>query len=154
MTTSFDQTIALLNDLITLGRDARQGFETAARETADPELARLFHDYAAQREEFVVALENRVRTLRAEPAKGGDLTGALHRGWMNLQSALAAGESHAVLAECERGEDVAVKAYAAALAERDLDAETRRLVQSQYESVQAAHDRIRQLRESASYAHR
>jgi uncharacterized protein (TIGR02284 family) len=154
MTTSFDKTIALLNDLIAIGQDARQGFDTAAGATTDPELARVFRDYAVQRADFVTALKERVRTLRATPDQRGDLAGALHRGWMNLQSALATAESHAVLAECERGEDIAVKAYAAALGDRDLDAETRRLVQGQYESVQAAHDRIHQLRDSATYAHR
>ncbi|MEO5959173.1 MAG: PA2169 family four-helix-bundle protein, partial [Opitutaceae bacterium] len=70
------------------------------------------------------------------------------------QAALAAEQVHAILIECERGEDVAVKTYVAALAEPDMDVETRRLIQTQYESVQAAHDRIRQLRDSANYAHR
>jgi hypothetical protein len=47
-----------------------------------------------------------------------------------------------------------VMAYREALAERALDAQTRQLVQEQYELVQASHDRVRQLRDSATYAHR
>ena len=58
-----------------------------------------------------------------------------------------------MLAECERGEDMAVNAYRRALEEQDLDEQTRGIVQRQYEFVQAAHDRIRQLRDSAKYAH-
>jgi hypothetical protein len=49
---------------------------------------------------------------------------------------------------------MAVMSYRTALAERDVDQQTRELIQRQYEFVQAAHDRVRQLRDSATYAHR
>jgi uncharacterized protein (TIGR02284 family) len=49
---------------------------------------------------------------------------------------------------------MAVMAYRQALEERDVDKQTREVIQRQYEFVQAAHDRIRQLRDSATYAHR
>jgi uncharacterized protein (TIGR02284 family) len=71
-----------------------------------------------------------------------------------LKAILETNEAHAILAECERGEDISVMAYGEALAERDIDKQTRELVQRQYEQVQAAHDRIRQLRDSATYANR
>lgn len=149
-----DNAIRILNELLTVCRDSEQGFQLAAMDVTEPDLARLFAEYSAQRAKFVVELQQRVRTLRGEPLNGGNVVAALHRRWMDLKSALAANEVHAVLAECERGEDMALKLYKAALAERDLDEETQRLIQTQYESVQAAHDRIRQLRDSATYAHR
>ena len=49
---------------------------------------------------------------------------------------------------------MAVMSYRDALAERDIDEQTRDIIQRQYEFVQAAHDRIRQLRDSATYADR
>ncbi len=120
----------------------------------EPELAKLFAEYSALRAKFVGELEDRVKVLREEPVKGGTPGGTVHRAWIDLQAALAANEVHAILNACEQGEDLAVKAYGAALAEPDLDDDTRRLIQSQYESVQAAHSRVRQLRDSSTYAYR
>ena len=149
-----DNALRLLNLLIPTCRDSEQGFQLAAMDVQEPELARIFAEYSAQRAKFVGELEDRVRVLRGEPASGGNPLAALHRNWMELKAALAANEVHAILQEVERGEDMAVKAYRTALAERDIDDDTHRLIQAQYELVQAAHDRIRQLRDSATYAHR
>ena len=55
----------------------------------------------------------------------------------------------AVLAECERGEDVAKKAYEEALA-KDLPADIRSTVERQYQGVRQHHDRVRQLRSAVS----
>ena len=66
---------------------------------------------------------------------------------------MSSDEPHAVLAECERGEDAAVANYRAALNETELDSESRALVQRQASGVQEAHDRIKQLRDSVAYAH-
>jgi uncharacterized protein (TIGR02284 family) len=149
-----DNAVRILNELIPICRDSEQGFQLAAMDVPDPELARIFAEYSAQRAKFVGELEDRVRVLRAEPAKGGNPAAALHRAWLDLKAALAASEVHAILAEVERGEDIAVKTYRNALEARDIDDDTGRLIQSQYELVQAAHDRVRQLRDSAPYAHR
>lgn len=149
-----DNALRVLNELIPVCRDSEQGFQLAAMDVNDPDLARIFAEYSAQRAKFVGELEQRVRVLRGDPIQGGNPIAALHRGWLDLQAALAANEIHAVLAECERGEDMAVNVYKTALAERDLDDDTRKLIQSHYEAVQAAHDRVRQLRDSATYAHR
>jgi uncharacterized protein (TIGR02284 family) len=51
----------------------------------------------------------------------------------------------AVLAECERGEDVAKKAYENALS-RDLPSDVRAMVERQYQGVIQHRDRVHQLR--------
>ena len=56
---------------------------------------------------------------------------------------------HAVLAECERGEDAAKAAYEAAL-QKSLPADVRTLVERQYQGVKANHDRVRNLRNAAT----
>jgi uncharacterized protein (TIGR02284 family) len=43
------------------------------------------------------------------------VAGAIHRGWTGLKAALTSGNDHAILAECERGEDRAIEAYKKAL---------------------------------------
>ncbi len=153
MITNDDTALLVLKDLILAGRDAEQGYQLAADRVKLPELVQLFEGYALQRRKFLLELEERVRTLRGAPPAGSTASGSLHRGWMGLKAALETAEAHALLAECERGEAFSAKAYAAALSEVDVDTQTRQLIQHQYEQVQAAHDRVRQLRESATYAH-
>jgi uncharacterized protein (TIGR02284 family) len=147
MQSSDEPTLLLLNQLIQAGKDAEQGYQTAALDIADESLARLFADYAAERMKFVVELQQRVKTLRGDPAREGTLAAKAHRGWLDLQAALKAGDPHAILAECERGEDMALVVYREALQVQDIDVESRRIIQQQYEAVQAAHDRVRQLRD-------
>lgn len=154
MTTNDDKALFVLNSLIRVGRDAEQGYLTAADGVAEPELVQLFADFAVQRAEFVIELQQRVKTLRGDPEKFGSVAGDAHEVWMGLKTAIESNDAHGILADCERGEDMAVKAYREALAERDIDKQTRDLIQRQYELVQAAHDRVRQLRDSATYAHR
>jgi len=153
---SSDHALRVLQQLMAACRDAELGYQLSAAEVSDPDLARIFGEYAAQRAKFVFELQQRIRTLRGDPEPGlaGTLGGSLHRAWIDLEAALRADELHTVLTECERGEGLSVAAYRLALQEHDIDEQTRRLIQQQYESVQAAHDRVRQLRDSAPYAHR
>jgi uncharacterized protein (TIGR02284 family) len=154
MTTNDDKTVLMLNDLMLAARDAEKGFQTAADNTKEPELVELFETFSLQRAKFGQELEERIRTLRGEPVKLPNPGASLHRAWMELKTANEPNTAHTLLAECERGEDMAVKAYHMALKDPDMDKQSRAIVQSQYELVQAAHDRIRQLRDSATYAYR
>lgn len=152
MISNDDKAIAALNSLIHAGRDAEQGYMAAADAVAEPELIQMFAEFALERAKFVVELKHRVKTLRAEPADNGTLAGEAHRAWTGLRAIFETNEPHAILVECERGEDISVLAYREALAERDIDPQTRGLIQRQYEQVQAAHDRVRQLQQRLSRA--
>lgn len=154
MTTNDDATLLVLNELLMANKDAEQGYQSAADAVAVPELVELFEGYALQRGKFIVELRDRIRTLRGTPASTGTALGALHRGWLGLRAAIDSNETHALLAECERADALAAKLYGAALKEPNLDVQSRAIVQRQYEQVQAAHDRVRQLRDSATYAAR
>lgn len=154
MKSTYEKTISLINDLIETCKDGQQGFDTAAKDAKDAELARVFAQYAAQRAEYVRELQQRVRALGGDPDQHGSVSGSLHRGWINLKAALSSHEPHAVLAECERGEDAAVKNYSEVISAFEIDTETRAVVQRQAAGVQQAHDRIKQLRDSVAYAHR
>jgi len=72
----------------------------------------------------------------------------MHRAWINLKSAIAKRDDHAILAECERGEDSAVKEYKEAIEEENLAAPTREIISRQYAEVQSAHDRIKLFRDT------
>jgi len=154
MKSSQEKNISVLNDLIETCEDGEHGFTTAAKDGKDAELGRVFSQYAAQRGNYIRELQERVRSLGGDPDKHGSVSGSLHRGWINLKAALTSDEPHAVLAECERGEDAAVANYRNALKEADLDPQTRALIQRQAAGVQEAHDRVKQLRDSVAYAHK
>lgn len=154
MTTNDDKALLVLNELLMVCKDAEQGYQAAADAVPVPELVELFEGYALQRGKFVVELQERIRDLRGTAAKTGSPMGALHRAWMGLKGAVDSNETHALLAECERADAMAAKVYGAALQDPDIDGQSRALIQRQYELVQAAHDRVRQLRDSATYAAR
>ena len=80
---------------------------------------------------------------------GGSISGSMHRAWTNIKSTITGKSEHAVLAECERGEDAAKAAYETAL-KKSLPSDVRTLVERQYEGVKANHDRVRNLRNAAA----
>ena len=82
----------------------------------------------------------------ANAEEGGSVGGAVHRGWVNLKSAVAGRTDVAILEECERGEDVAKARYGKAL-EATLPEDIRRVVKRQYDGVISNHDQIRDLRD-------
>jgi uncharacterized protein (TIGR02284 family) len=70
----------------------------------------------------------------------------LHRRWVDLKSAITGKDDEAILNECERGEDVAVKSYRNAL-EKDLPPDIRSVVERQYNGVLRNHDQVKSLRD-------
>ena len=74
------------------------------------------------------------------------MTGAVHRAFVNIKAAVATRNDLAVLEECERGEDFALRAYAKAL-DVDMPADLRIVIESQYMGVKHNHDRIKALRD-------
>ena len=138
----------VIENLIETLRDGQQGFKEAAESVKDPQLKSLFSEYSQQRARFLAELRNNVQSPDERETKvSGSATGALHRGWINLKSAVTKGDDHSVLAECERGEDSAVEEYQKALND-GLSAPVREIVARQYTQIKATHDRIRDLRDS------
>jgi uncharacterized protein (TIGR02284 family) len=73
----------------------------------------------------------------------------MHRAWINLKSAISSADDHAILSECERGEDSAVNEYKKAMEKEKLSATIRDTVSRQYVDVKKAHDHIKALRDAA-----
>ena len=138
----------IIDGLIETLKDGQEGFKQAAEGVKDPQLKSLFNEYSQQRSRFASELQSQAQSLgEREPETSGSATGALHRAWMNLKSAVTSGDDHAILAECERGEDSAVEEYKKAIAE-NLSAPSREMVSRQYSEIKNAHDRIKNLRDA------
>lgn len=140
-------TTTTLNNLIKICKDGQDGFRDAAEKVTNPELKTLFSNYSLQRSQFAGELQSVVTNLGEEPEKTSSIASAIHRGWIDLKSAFTKGGDRPILAECERGEDSAVAAYRTALAD-ELPAHILQIVVSQSTAVQAAHNDIRDRRDS------
>lgn len=139
-----DDLISTLNNLIETCKDGQSGFQTAADGVKNTELKTLFHTYAQQRGQFAGELQGEVRRLGGDPEQTGSIAATLHRGWIDIKSAVTGEDENAVISECERGEDSAVSNYKDAL-DANLPADVRSIVERQYAQVKEAHDRIRAL---------
>ena len=138
----------IIDNLIETLKDGQEGFKQAAESVKDPQLKSVFDEYSRQRARFVSELRSQAQSLEERESKpSGSAAGALHRGWINLKSALTRGEDHAILAECERGEDSAVEEYKKAL-DNGLSASVQQIVSRQYTQVKQAHDRVKSLRDA------
>ena len=143
------KTTELLNHLIETLKDGHAGFRDAAENVDSPDLQHLFRQYSLQRSGFASELQAVAESLgEPEPEESGTVAGALHRGWINLKAAFASNDAHAVLTECERGEDHAVAQFEKALAEPALPPRAEAVIRSQYLRICEAHYRIRALRDS------
>ncbi|HJR08914.1 MAG TPA: PA2169 family four-helix-bundle protein [Pyrinomonadaceae bacterium] len=140
-----DNAISVLNNLIETCKDGQNGFQTAAEGITRSDVKSLFYQYSQQRAQFAGELQNEVLRLGGDPTETGSVAATLHRGWIDIKSAVTGADENAVLAECERGEDSAVSNYKDALADENLPSDVRAIVERQYAQVQEAHDRIRNL---------
>lgn len=138
--------VSILNELIQVTKDSEEGFRTAANNVENDYLKQVFMDKANSCKNAISDLQNKVLEMNGDPEESGTLLGAMHRGWVNIKGTLTGKDDHAILVECERGEDVIKAAYTKAL-ESDLSEEIRFLIQKQYEGVKKDHDLIRDLRD-------
>jgi uncharacterized protein (TIGR02284 family) len=149
MATDNDNVISTLNNLIETCKDGENGFRTAADGVKNSELKTLFLTYSQQRAQFAAELQAEVRNLGGDPENTGSVAASLHRGWINIKSTVTGEDEGAVISECERGEDSAVKNYKEALNE-DLPANLQSILQRQFTEVKEAHNRIRALEKATS----
>ena len=144
-----ENTISTLNNLIATVKDGQNGFQTAAEGVTDPQVKATFLEYSRQRAQMTRELQDEVRGLGGDPEKDGSVAASLHRGWINIKSTVTGKDEHAIIAEAERGEDVAKAEFEKALKE-PLPPQVLALVQRQAALVRAAHDRVRAMEKTGT----
>lgn len=138
-----------VHDVISINRDAEQGFRGAAQAVNDPAVKQMFAQYAAQRAQFAVELQNAVRSLGFDVIDPQGLGGMLHASWMSLKGILTRHDAHAILVEAEKGEDSSLKTYRVALS-KTLTPGIAAIIERQFGEIEAAHGRIRTLRDATA----
>ncbi len=137
--------IGVLNDLIETSKDGEAGFATCAENAKNPQLKSFFEQKSQRCREGAAQLQEIVREMGGDPERSGSMSGSLHRFWVDVRGTLSGMDDHAILDECERGEDVAKQTYEHAL-RQDLPGDVRRIIERQYQEVKANHDRVKELR--------
>jgi uncharacterized protein (TIGR02284 family) len=144
--------ISLLNSLITTTIDSADGFERSAEDADVTRFAEMFRDYAQERRQVVVRLQEQVRAFGGTPNDDGSIKAELHRRWLDLRDAFSRGGDHEIIEEVERGEDYLKAKYDAALTDDRLSPETMAVIREAYQSVRSGHDRASQLKHSMQAA--
>lgn len=144
MTLKNAEVVSVLNDLIDTCEDGIHGFRAAADAVKNPAAKALFASRLPRIELGERELKAEVRRLGGDPDKSGTVAGTLHRGWINLKSAVTGKNEEAIVMECVRGEEHATHVYEDAL-QKDLPAETRTIIERQYRGVVENLERVRAL---------
>ena len=143
------EAISTINNLIETLKDGEKGFKEASEAVRDPQLKSLFQQYSQQRHRFATELQSQARNLgEFKPEKSSSVAGAIHRAWINMKSAVTSGDDKAILSECERGEDSAVHEFEEAMHD-GLSGQAHEVVSRQFNEIKGAHDRVKQLRDTA-----
>lgn len=148
MSNTLSETISTLNKLIEACKDGQEGFRLAAEGiTDDEDLKSFLFSCSLQRSKFAGELQNELIGLgESGPVESSSVSSALHRGWINLKTAVTGNDNHAILAECERGEDSAVAAYRKAI-NSGLSDTLLETVERQFQEVIATHNSVKGLRD-------
>jgi uncharacterized protein (TIGR02284 family) len=143
------EAISTINNLIETLKDGEKGFKEASEAVRDPQLKSLFQQYSQQRHRFATQLQSQAQSLgEFRPEKSSSIAGVMHRAWINLKSAVTSGDDKAILSECERGEDSAVHEFEEAMHD-GLSGQAHEVVSRQFNEIKSAHDRVKQLRDTA-----
>ena len=136
--------VSTLNNLIETCKDGVNGFRTAAEGVTRPDAKALFTSRVPAIEQAATELQAEVRRLGGDPETSGSVAAVVHRGWINIKSAVTGKDEAAVITECERGEELAVKNYEDAL-KAGLPAESRAVVERQYQGTVSNLAKVRAL---------
>jgi uncharacterized protein (TIGR02284 family) len=138
-----------ISRVISICRDAEQGFRGAASAARDPELRELFARYSEQHGGYATKLQEAVKVLGYDPEAPVGLGGMIYAGWVNLKALVTSHNEHGILVEAERGEDWILGTYRDAV-DKTLPTGIRPLVEAQFAEVQKAHDYLKQRRDATA----
>ncbi|WP_400190972.1 PA2169 family four-helix-bundle protein [Hymenobacter sp. B81] len=149
-------TARAFNDLVEINKTGAKGYQEAAEGVTNPQLKSELSRLSQQRAQFAAELEQQARSLGVQaPSQEGTIEGALtdaaaavHRGWINLKSAVTGQNDSAILGECETGDSVALQAYETALKSTALPAQASSVIQKQHGEILAAKNQVTQWKAS------
>lgn len=146
-----EETVDQLQKLIRANIDSYNGYKEAGELIKDAELSTLFRKIGDERSAMASELQKHVKFNGEEAVDDGSVAAKTHRIWMNIKSKIVGEDTHAILAEAERGEDHIKHAYEEVLKATGGSA-MNDVLTHQYAKVKAGHDQIRDLRDAFAEA--
>ncbi len=140
-----EESLKMVQELIQVNVDSREGFQKVAEKTEDITVANLFHVLAKERDAQATELSEFVTANGESPDDSGTFSAAAHRTLIDVRAALG-GDATVMLIEAEKGEDVIKEKYEEAL-KCEPGSAMSDVLHRQYAAVKAAHDRVRDLRD-------
>lgn len=134
-----------LNDLLEKTFDAEKGYKKAAENTDNLGLKSYFERKSKERYDFGHELKTEIAKFGEEPDKGGSVTGAMHRAWMDTKAFFSADDAESMLEESIRGEKAAVEEYESVLKDTSLPTSTKTLLTKQMNNIKIDLDKIEKL---------
>ncbi len=136
------ETARAYNDLVEINKTAAKGYQEAAEGVTSPDLKAKLSQFSQQRAQFASELSTHAQQFGINPESEGTVEGALtdaaaavHRGWINIKSAITGHDDSAILGECETGDSTALSSYETALKSNELPAEARNVIQKQHGEI-------------------
>ena len=142
------EVIEVLNDLVMVNNDRISGYQRAIKELKedDSDLKLLFDQMIVESQQIKSDLAHEIQVLHGDVEQGSTGMGKIYRAWMDVKAVFTGESRHAVLSNCEAGEDAAQKAYQKALETERLPSFLRELLMRQQATLRDSHDEIRDLR--------
>ena len=155
MSTTNENLARAYTDLVAINHTGAKGYQEAAEGVTNPQLKAELSQLSQQRAQFASALSQQATRLGVSTESStveGALTeaaAAVHRGWINLKSAITGQNDSAILGECETGDATALAAYETAL-KVDLSADAKTVIEQQHSQILAAKNKVTELKGQAN----
>ena len=133
--------ISVTNNLIKTTLDSMKGYKEASEDSETANSA-FFCEMADERSAVASQLQQHVTSLGGDPEDDSSISGAAHRGFMDLKQAVMGTDEKAIVQEVERGEDYIKNKFQEALQDNDLSDQTRQQLTNCYQSIEQGHARV------------
>jgi len=142
------EVVEVLNDLVMINNDRINGYQRAIKElkSGDADLKTLFDQMILESQQIKSDLAHEIQVLHGDVENGTTEMGKIYRAWMDVKAIFTGENRHAILSNCEAGEDAAQRAYTKASEMDRLPAFIRDLLKTQQATLRDSHDEIRDLR--------
>ena len=151
MATPKETTARAYNDLVEINKTATKGYQEAAEGVTNPQLKSELSRLSQQRAQFASELSQHARQYGINPEDQSTIEGALtdaaaavHRGWINIKSAVTGHDDTAILGECETGDATALKVYETVLKTNDLPMQAKTVIEQQHSQILNAKNMVTQ----------
>lgn len=141
-----NETTTTLNTLIATLLDSVDGYQKSAGDVQNQRFAEMFNSRARERQHAVTTLQAAVAAAGGNPEDDGSTMGTVHRFFETLREAVSTRDDATIVAEIERGEDYVKAKFEKARKMDSLTPQARAAIEEAWQSVQAGHDEMRDLK--------